>query len=257
MEEKAYAKINIGLSIGGREKDGLHSLESYMALIDLYDSLDISIEPSSSLSVSIHPDREYLAEGEEDIMERCARIFSERFSLPFHLSIRIRKRIPPRAGLGGGSADAAAVLRALFRHFGISEDIEKTAFLVGSDVPFLASGCSTAFVSGRGECVREEKPLGALPLLLFLSGEGNSTKEAYGRLDLLDRSFRHLPPLSFPSRSTFPNDFELVYPLSTPKWLSSSPAYVSLSGSGSAWYALFPSGCGMDADGAIRTHLLG
>ena len=73
MEEKAYAKINIGLSIGGREKDGLHSLESYMALIDLYDSLDISIEPSSSLSVSIHPDREYLAEGEEDIMERCAR----------------------------------------------------------------------------------------------------------------------------------------------------------------------------------------
>ena len=62
MEEKAYAKINIGLSIGGREKDGLHSLESYMALIDLYDSLDISIEPSSSLSVSIHPDREYLAE---------------------------------------------------------------------------------------------------------------------------------------------------------------------------------------------------
>ena len=257
MEEKAYAKINMGLAVGDRGMDGLHSIESYMALIDLYDLIDVDISLSSSLSVMIERDGQYLKEGEKDIMERCAEIFSRRFRIPFSLSIRIRKMIPSEAGLGGGSADAALILRSLFAYFGIDEDIKETAALVGSDVPFLASGYSTAFVSGRGEVVERCSGLGSLPLLLFLSAKGNSTAEAYRALDCLNREKVHLPPLSFPDRKNFPNDFEKVYPLSIPEDIASSGAYVSLSGSGSAWYALFPDNDAIKRDGAILCHLLG
>ena len=256
MEIKAYAKINIGLAVGKRGEDGLHSLESYMALIDLYDTLCIEIEDADELSVSIERSKPYLEDGAKDIMEKCAQVFSRRFSRTFRLSVRIEKRIPSKAGLGGGSADAAAILRELFRFYSIEEDIAQTAILVGSDVPFLASGYSTAFVSGRGEKVEKRDPLGPLPLLLFVPERGSDTAKAYKALDTIERTIHRLPPLSFPDKPSFPNDFELVFPLSIPQELSESNAYVSLSGSGSAWYALFPDSDVPDVPGSLHSHLI-
>ena len=257
MEIKAYAKVNIGLAVGSRGENGLHSIESYMALIDLHDTLEISVVEAPVLSVSIERDVPYLAPGSKDLMEKAAEVFSRRFSRTFALSVRICKRIPSKAGLGGGSADAAAVLRVLFSYFSIDEDIRECAMAVGSDVPFLAAGFSTGFVSGRGERVERRIGLGPLPLLLFIPSSGNDTGEAYRALDSMERSIRHLPPLSFPDKHSFPNDFELVYPLSVPAWLLQTGAYLSLSGSGSAWYALFPESCPYVPEGAVLTHLIG
>ena len=239
MVAEAYAKINIGLIVGERMEDGYHEIESYMALIDLCDVLDMRIEPSSSLSVSISRDVSYLEDGGRDLIEKAAAVFSSRFSITFALSVDLKKRIPVRAGLGGGSADAAAVLRFLFRHFGVKDDILKTAALVGSDVPFLASGFSQALVTGRGETVRRVSGLSGTPLLLFTPEKGTDTGNAYAHLDSRPRPERHLPPLSFPDKASFPNDFELVSPLPRSS-CGFDGAYVSLTGSGSAWYAMFP-----------------
>ena len=111
MQVEAHAKINIGLIVRERGENGLHPLESYMALIGLCDLLDIAIEEADEFSISIERSVPYLEDGHMDLMEKAARIFSERFSQPFRITVRIEKRIPSKAGLGGGSADAAAVLR--------------------------------------------------------------------------------------------------------------------------------------------------
>ena len=88
MRLEAYAKVNIGLIVGGSRPDGYHDIESYMALVDLHDRIDAEIRPSSVLSVDIERNVPYLEEGTMDLMEKAARIFSERFSLhddwPWH-----------------------------------------------------------------------------------------------------------------------------------------------------------------------------
>ncbi len=239
MRLKAYAKVNIGLIVGGRRPDGYHEIESYMALVDLSDTIDAEIRPSSVLSVDIERSVPYLEEGSVDLMEKAARIFSERFSLPFSLSLRIDKRIPSQAGLGGGSADAAAILRFLFAEYGIKEGLLETAAAVGSDVPFLASGYRTALVRGRGEIVEERAGLHGRPIMIFIPEARSSTGKAYALLDGTERPERHLPPLSSSlDKASFPNDFELVLPTSVPAAVSDTGAFISLTGSGSAWYAI-------------------
>ena len=258
MRLEAYAKVNIGLIVGGRRPDGYHDIESYMALVDIRDTIDAEIRPSKSLSVEIESSVPYLEDGTMDLMEKAARIFSERFSLPFSLSLRIDKRIPSQAGLGGGSADGAAVLRFLFGRYGISEGLLETAAAVGSDVPFLASGYRTALVRGRGEIVEERTGLHGRPLAIFVPEERSSTGKAYALLDGMERPERHLPPLS-PSldKASFPNDFERVFPPQVPEAVIRSGAFVSLTGSGSAWYAIASEGEILPhIPGAISTRLM-
>lgn len=258
MRLEAYAKVNIGLIVGGSRPDGYHDIESYMALVDLHDRIDAEIRPSSVLSVDIERNVPYLEEGAMDLMEKAARIFSERFSLPFSLSLRIDKRIPSQTGLGGGSSDAAAVLRFLFRRYGITKGLLDTAAAVGSDVPFLASGYRTALVRGRGEIVAERTGLHGRPVMIFVPEARSSTGKAYALLDGMDRPGRHLPPLSSSlDKDSFPNDFERVFPPSVPAAISDSGAFVSLTGSGSAWYAIPSAGTVLpDIPGAIACTFL-
>ncbi len=249
MRLEAHAKVNIGLLVGERRYDGFHDIETIMARISLCDLIEAEASPARSFSVHISGNDGYLSGG-KDLMEKAAELYSAETGIPFSLDIRIRKHIPAMAGLGGGSSDAASVLLYLEDFFGNPlghERLMKLAFSVGSDVPFFVSGYSGAVVTGRGEIVNEcYVPHGA-GLLLFFPPHGVSTASAYDLLDTIPRNARHLAPLSeaFPTRYTHPNDFELVsdsgipFVLSVPMFLSN--AYVSMTGSGSAWFALFPS----------------
>jgi 4-diphosphocytidyl-2-C-methyl-D-erythritol kinase len=146
----APAKVNLTLEVLGERADGYHEIASVMATIDLHD--DVRVAPSRALEVRIRPD--VGAPKGEDLASRAARALAEAAGREPGVRIEIRKRIPVAAGLGGGSSDAAAALRALavlWRAEGI--DLINVGATIGSDVPFFVSGHAVARVGGRGERV--------------------------------------------------------------------------------------------------------
>ena len=240
---KAYAKVNIGLRIVGKRDDGYHLISSYFLLIPLYDEIETDINNGSG--VIINGNESYLDKG-EDLMEKAVRIYKEKTNLDFSLSIKIKKNIPTKAGLGGGSSDAASVLRVINSHFKLLSDEELLILSekIGADVPFFVSHLRVAYISGIGEKVEERKLPGEYEhIALFrASGSGVSTKEAYSSLDKLSLPADSLPPLEYPlSRDKYPNDFERIEGdeiYRRMKETLTNDDYLSLSGSGSVWFLL-------------------
>src|SRR6185503_2222386 len=144
----APAKLNLALAITGKRDDGYHELRSVFATLDLAD--DVRVAAYRRLQVRNTAD----LDGTEDIAARAVRALAGATGREPAAFVRIRKRIPLAAGLGGGSSDAAAVLRGLARLWAVDADLVSIAASVGSDVPFFASGAPVALVSGRGERVR-------------------------------------------------------------------------------------------------------
>ncbi|MCA1581080.1 MAG: 4-(cytidine 5'-diphospho)-2-C-methyl-D-erythritol kinase [Acidobacteria bacterium] len=162
----APAKINRELRVGGRRPDGFHELLSRFASIDLCDELEV--EPSDGLDFSItgRP----VPAGKDNLVLRAARALSEATGVLPRAKIRLHKRIPVGAGLGGGSSDAAAalrLLRALWAPDLPEAHLRAIAPALGSDVPYFFTG-GEADVSGRGEHVeaRPDEPLAELLLLI-------------------------------------------------------------------------------------------
>lgn len=158
LYEKAYAKLNLSLDVLGRREDGFHDLKSVMQTVSLYDTVEIDIgtgEPWKLLC-----DREDIPCDEHNIAWKSAKVFFDAVGKdPDGLTIRIEKKIPSGAGMGGGSADGAAVLRALNRYYGEPLNDTELADLgakVGSDVPFCVWG-GTVMCEGRGEIMRRLK----------------------------------------------------------------------------------------------------
>ena len=113
----ARAKINIGLAVGKRRRDGYHPIRSYFARISLHDTINIDIRPANKFSCKIKSNVPYLEGNNVDIMEKCARAFCEGSGHLFDLYIEIEKRIPTRSGFGGGSSDGAEILKALNKYY--------------------------------------------------------------------------------------------------------------------------------------------
>lgn len=146
----AHAKVNLTLDVIGRRDDGYHELRSVFARISLAD--DVRVSRSRRWVASIRP-----AVGDGmDLGERAARALAARLGRDgLAAAIRVRKRIPVAAGLGGGSSDAAHVLRALRTLWRAPVDaVDDVARATGADVPFFLAGCALAEVGGRGERVR-------------------------------------------------------------------------------------------------------
>ena len=164
--EPAYAKVNLTLDVLGKRPDGYHDLQSVMQTISLRD--DIEIDVGTGKPWKLLCSREDIPCDERNLAWKAAKVYCEAMNKdPDGLEIRITKRIPSQAGLGGGSADAAAVLRALNEHYGNPLSIMALAELgaqVGSDVPFCVVG-GTAMVEGRGERIRM---LPAMPDCVFV-----------------------------------------------------------------------------------------
>ena len=154
--EPAFAKINLTLDVLGKRPDGYHDLKSVMQTISIRDDIEIDLDTGKPWKLI--SSKEGIPEDETNLAWKAARVYFDRIGKePGGLEIRITKRIPSQAGLGGGSADAAAVLRALNKHYGEPLSILALAelgSLVGSDVPFCTL-CGTAMVEGRGERLRK------------------------------------------------------------------------------------------------------
>ena len=184
LYEYAFAKINLTLDVLGKREDGYHDLKSVMQTISIRDDIEIDIGTGNPWKL-VCSDKE-IPENESNLAWKAARVFFDRIMKdPDGIEIRITKRIPKEAGLGGGSADAAAVLRALNKHYDSPMSIGALAelgALVGSDVPFCVLG-GTAMVEGRGERLRK---LPDMPDCVFVICKPNfsaSTAALYKKVD--------------------------------------------------------------------------
>ena len=184
LYEGAYAKLNLTLDVLGKRDDGFHDIRSVMQAISVRDDVEIDIGTGKPWCLKC--DMEGIPTDERNLAWKAAKVYLDAMGKdPDGLEIRITKRIPEQAGMAGGSADAAAVLRALNRHYGEPLSIGALAELgaeVGSDVPFCTI-CGTAMVEGRGEKLRR---LPDLPDCFFVICKPEfpvSTPELFAKLD--------------------------------------------------------------------------
>ena len=177
---QAHAKVNLWLNVIGRRADGYHLLDSLVAFVDLADS--ISASPADRLSLEIDgPCAGTLSDEPDNLVLKAARRLADRAGVSARAAIRLSKRIPVAAGLGGGSADAAAALRELVDLWRVAmpqEELFDLAQTLGADVPMCLAG-GTALVSGVGERLDFAPPLPAAAILLVNPGVALPTRDVF------------------------------------------------------------------------------
>ena len=187
ITERAYAKLNLTLEVIRKRDDGYHDLASIMQTVDLYDELEFSESEEIEFNCS-----DGALSSDDNLVVKAANALRETAEVQQGVKITLTKHIPVAAGLGGGSADAAATLRGLNRLWGLSlneQQLIDVANRVGSDVPFLVSG-GTAMVGGRGETLERLPPpeIGRLssshhviPTKVGASADGTSIQRGWKR----------------------------------------------------------------------------
>ena len=181
---RAYAKINLTLDVGPRRADGFHEVCMIMQTIRLWDDLWLSRTDGDEVTFTCNVP--FLGADDRNIAYRAALLMRERFGLTGGLDIRMEKRIPIAAGLAGGSADTAAVLRGMNKLYGLNlknSQLMKIGQELGSDVPFCVIG-GTCLASGRGEIVqRLPAPMPFAYVVLVKPPFGISTPWSYQMFD--------------------------------------------------------------------------
>lgn len=184
--ERANAKINAYLNITSRREDGYHNIVSVMQTVSLYDIVTVDFQPAQqsciTLAVSGNAD---LPTDSRNLAWRAAELFLQNTNLTGAVQITIQKHIPASAGLGGGSADAAAVLRALNHLCGEPLSIERLVqigLMLGADVPFCIRG-GAMLATGVGEVLERVPNMPPCTLVIAIGGERVSTPKAYAALD--------------------------------------------------------------------------
>lgn len=259
MIEKAYAKINIGLDIVEKRKDGYHNIDTVMQTIALHDTIELTKTASGIEITCSNPNT---PTDKTNTVYMAALAFYKKSEMRFSnsgISINIKKRIPSEAGLGGGSSDAAAVLRAMNKMFctnyGTREMIE-LALQIGSDVPFLITG-GTKRAKGRGEILMPVKSFEGVDTVIVMPNASVSTKQAYDMfkkhlnpehpdIDKLIEtiSYKELSKISRLIGNTFESlvfPFEPIIEKAKHDIIKTSPLACSMTGSGSAVYGFYPS----------------
>lgn len=252
IEETACAKINLTLSVGEKRSDGYHTIDSIMHSISLCD--DITLERAEGISLTIVEGR--APSGKENLMVKAAELFLREKGISGGVRMTLAKHIPSEAGMGGGSSDAAAVLRGLARLYGTGDGLETLAAMgasLGADVPFCVRG-GACRCEGIGEVLVPLTPWPGLPLLIVRPETSVSTGEAYRLLDgrdkrPKDRTEDSMKALADRNRQelyeSLSNDFEdALFPKSevleeTSSILHSLGRPTLMTGSGSAFF-LFP-----------------
>jgi len=186
---QAPAKLNLFLRVLAREADGFHGLETLFCLVSLADTLRVERREGGEVTIDVAGAE--LGPPAENLAVRAAELVLEATGRRFGVHLTLTKRIPVRAGLGGGSSDAAAALhatnllanRAVPRH-----ELLQFAARLGSDVPFFASGAPLALGWGHGERLLRLPPLPAASALLVTPGTGVATADAYRWIDAARQS---------------------------------------------------------------------
>ena len=190
----APAKLNLALAVGAREPDGMHPICSWMVSIDLYDELFVTRLPPGRISryaILWHEEARRRSEIDwsitEDLAVRAHLALETHLGRDLPVQLKLEKRIPAGAGLGGGSSDAAAMLHAVNRLFDLDLDestLMDVAAGIGSDVPFLVRGGS-AIVEGRGERLTPHGGSPDLNAAIIVPDCRCATKNVYRRFDEL------------------------------------------------------------------------
>lgn len=184
MEVQAYAKLNLTLDVIGRRPDGYHDLRMVMQTVDLADTLTLTEEEQEG--VRVRTNLRYLPGDERNLAAIAARKFWEINGCNGKgLAIDLQKKIPVCAGMGGGSSDAAAVLRALNELSGLHLSVEQLAEIgeqVGSDVPYCVLG-GTALAEGKGEKLTVLPTLPDCCIVICKPAFPISTPELFGCID--------------------------------------------------------------------------
>ena len=184
LYEGAFAKLNLTLDVLGKRDDGFHDLRSVMQTVSVRDDIEIDIGTGKPWCLKC--DNENIPTDERNLAWKAAKLYLETIGKdPDGLEIRITKRIPEMAGMAGGSADAAAVLRALNRHYDMPLSIGALAELggqIGSDVPFCTL-CGTAMVEGRGEKIRKLPDMPDCFFVICKPEFSVSTPELFAKID--------------------------------------------------------------------------
>ena len=246
---KAWAKINIGLKILGKREDGFHDIETTLATVNLSDYVTLD-EMDSAIVVEA---KNLEVKQKDNLCYRAADLFKSRYGITRGVKIGLIKNIPVGAGLGGGSSDAAAVLKGMAKLFNIYIEDKELMILateIGSDVPFFIKGGS-AHAKGRGEELKFFR-LPRMELVLYYPGYPISTKWAYGEYDKM--MLTPQPDVDNISQGKkkkirkgfeLENHFEKVVFSRHPdlldvkmNLLSTGAFFVSLSGSGSSIFAV-------------------
>ncbi len=186
---KAYGKINLGLDVVRRLENGYHQVRMIMQSVELADT--VTMRRLSEDRIVLKTDKPGLPCDERNLAYKAASLMKEQFSLPSGVEIMLEKRIPVAAGMAGGSADCAAVLKGMNELFGLGasfEELQKIGVKLGADVPYcLMGGC--ALSEGIGEVLTALPKPPACTLLLAKPNINVSTKYVYEslRLDELKR----------------------------------------------------------------------
>lgn len=160
LYEKAPAKVNLLLDVLEKRPDGYHEVEMVMTTVDLFDRVELCPLEEDRIEVSL--ESRFVPCDERNLAYKAAEAFKKKYQIKTGVHINIEKNIPVSAGLGGGSSDAAAVLRGLNRLWSLEIPLDELAELggtIGSDIPFCVHG-KTAIAKGRGERL---EPLPAPP----------------------------------------------------------------------------------------------
>jgi 4-diphosphocytidyl-2-C-methyl-D-erythritol kinase len=176
----AHAKVNLWLNVVGRRDDGYHLLDSLVAFVDLADWIEVRAADRLSLEVD-GPLAGALAGEADNLVLKAARLLADRAGVAPRAAIRLAKHVPVAAGLGGGSADAAATLRALVDLWRVAmpeEELFDLAARLGADVPMCLAGRG-AFVSGVGERLAWAPPLPSCAILLVNPGTALPTRDVF------------------------------------------------------------------------------
>lgn len=180
MQIKAFAKLNLTLDITGKREDGYHLLDSLMLSVEPYDI--VTLQKADKITIECSDGE---ISNEDNIAVTAAKRFFEYSKINGGARINIEKHIPKAAGMGGGSADAAAVicgLNQLYETSYTNEQLCEIGLLVGADVPFCIVG-GAARVQGIGEKIEPLKTNDSLYFVIVKNGIKASTKDAYQTLD--------------------------------------------------------------------------
>ncbi|MDT8758353.1 4-(cytidine 5'-diphospho)-2-C-methyl-D-erythritol kinase [Sphingomonas psychrotolerans] len=243
LTEIARAKLNLALHVRARRPDGYHELETLFAFVEFGDVLRVAPAGIPDFRITGPFAAALMGEG-DNLVTRAAVRFAERFGGGAH-AIELEKHLPVASGIGGGSADAAAALRALARLHEVALDdprLFEIADGLGSDVPACLLG-RTALGKGRGEQLEPVAGMPGTPVLLVNPGVAVSTAEVFRRWDGVDRGPLGPDPLA--GRNDLEAPAQAIAPVITEvlALLAAQPGVklARMSGSGATCFALFQS----------------
>lgn len=256
IQIQCRAKVNLFLRILAREADGYHGIETLFCRLALAD--DLAVERRDGHEITINTNGADLGPDQDNLAVRAARAVIEATGRRFGVHLQLTKRIPVRAGLGGGSSDAAGALIAvnqLANNAVPRHELLQVAARLGSDIPYFLSGGAFALGWGHGERLIRLPPLPAAPALLLLPPVGVATAEAYRWVDQarISGTHRGAVALDLEALSTWGNigrmagnEFESVVFGKHPEiraayeaLTGTHPLLCRMSGSGSALFAVY------------------